>query len=192
PNDTRAIIQRLALERAERAKLLGFPSFAAYVLDDEMAKTPENALRLMTGLVPASTGKARDEAARMQKVIDGDGDTESGGFSVQAWDWDFYAEKVRKAEYDLNEAEVRPYLELDRVLRDGVFYAANRLYGVTFRERKDIPVYNPDVRVFEVTDADGKPLALYYGDFFARASKQGGAWEDTFVEQSGLLGTKPV
>jgi peptidyl-dipeptidase Dcp len=188
PNDTRAIIQRLALERAERARLLGFPSFSAYVLDDEMAKTPENALRLMTGLVPASTGKARDEAARMQKVIDG----EDERFALQAWDWDFYAEKVRKAEYDLNEAEVRPYLELDRVLKDGVFYAATRLYGITFQERKDIPVYNPDVRVFEVFDPDGKPLALYYGDFFARPSKQGGAWEDTFVEQSGLLGTKPV
>jgi peptidyl-dipeptidase Dcp len=188
PDDTRAIIQRLAAERAERARLLGFPSFAAYVLDDEMAKTPENALRLMTGLVPASTAKARQEAARIQKVIDAD----HGGFALQPYDWDFYADRVRKAEYDLDESQIRPYLELDRVLRDGVFFAANRLYGITFRERTDIPVYNPDVRVFEVFDANGQPLALYYGDFFARPSKQGGAWQDSFVEQSGLLETKPA
>ena len=191
-NDTRAIIQRLAAERPERARLLGFPSFAAYVLDDEMAKTPENALRLMTGLVPASTAKAREEAANIQKVIDSDGAKESGGFALQPYDWDFYADRVRKAEYDLDESQIRPYLELDRVLRDGVFFAANLLYGITFRERTDIPVYNPDVRVFEVLDADGKPLALYYGDFFARPSKQGGAWEDTLVEQSGLLGSRPA
>jgi peptidyl-dipeptidase Dcp len=188
PNDTRAIIQRLAAERSARAKLLGFPSFAAYVLDDQMAKTPENALRLMTGLVPAATAKAHEEAARIQKVIDAEG----GGFALQPYDWDFYADRVRKAEYDLDESEIRPYLELDRVLRDGVFFAANRLYGITFRERTDIPVYHPDVRVFEVIDADGRPLALYYGDYFARPSKQGGAWEDTFVEQSGLLDAKPV
>ncbi len=192
PNDTRALIQRLAAERPERARLLGFPSFAAYVLDDEMAKTPENALRLMTGLVPAATAKAREEAARIQRVIDADEHEESGGFALQAYDWDFYADRVRKAEYDLDETQIRPYLELDRVLRDGVFFAANRLYGITFRERKDIPVYNPDVRVFEVFDADGKPLALYYGDYFARPSKQGGAWQDSFVDQSGLLGTKPA
>lgn len=188
PNDTTAIVERLAAERAERARLLGFPNYAAYVLDDQMAKTPENALALMTGLVPASTGKARDEASRIQRVID----AEHGGFALEPYDWDLYSEKVRKADYDLNEAEVRPYLELERVLQDGVFYAANRLYGITFRERKDIPVYNPDVRVFEVFDADGKPLALYYGDYFARASKQGGAWQDSFVDQSGLLGTRPV
>jgi peptidyl-dipeptidase Dcp len=196
PNDTRGIIQTLALERAERARLLGFPSFAAYVLDDEMAKSPENALKLMTDLVPASTAKARDESARIQKVIDADAadgvDRVSGNFALQPYDWDFYAEKVRKAEFELDESAIRPYLDLERVLQDGVFYAANRLYGITFRERKDIPVYNPDVRVFEVLDEDGKPLALYYGDYFARPSKQGGGWEDTFVDQSGLLGTKPV
>jgi peptidyl-dipeptidase Dcp len=191
-NDTRAIIQRLAAERPERAKLLGFPSFAAYVLDDQMAKTPENALRLMTGLVPASTAKAREEAARIQREIDGDNDKGSGGFALQPYDWDFYADRVRKAEFDLDESQIRPYLELDRVLRDGVFFAANRLYGITFRERTDIPVYNPDVRVFEVLDADGKPLALYYGDYYARPSKQGGAWQDSFVDQSGLLDTKPA
>jgi peptidyl-dipeptidase Dcp len=188
PNDTKAIVSGLAEERPERARLLGFPSYAAYVLDDQMAKTPEDALRLMTGLVPASTEKARDEAARIQRVID----AEHGGFVLQPWDWDLYAEKVRKAEYDLNESEVRPYLDLERVLQDGVFFAANRLYGITLKERKDLPVYNPDVRVFEVFDADGKPLALYYGDYFARPSKQGGAWEDTFVDESGLLDTKPV
>ncbi len=187
-NDTKAIVSRLAELRAQRAKLLGYASAAAFVLDDQMAKTPENAEKLMTGLVPAATGKARGEAARMQKLID----AEKGGFRLGAADWEYYAEKVRKAEYDLDASQVRPYFELDRVLRDGVFFAANRLYGITFQERKDIPVYQPDVRVFEVFDADGKSLALYYGDFFSRSNKSGGAWEDTFVDQSLLLGTKPV
>ncbi|MEP6995557.1 MAG: M3 family metallopeptidase [Acidobacteriota bacterium] len=187
-NDTRAIVARLAQSRPQRAKLLGFPNYAAYVLDDEMAKTPQEAERLLTDLVPASTAKARDEAARMQKVID----AEKGGFKLEAFDWQLYSGKVRKAEYDLDASEVQPYLDLERVLQDGVFFAANKLYGITFKERKDLPVYHPDVRVFEVTDRDGKPLALYYGDYFARASKQGGAWQDTFVDQSGLLGTKPA
>ncbi len=188
PNDTKAIVVQLARLRAEKAKLLGFPSYASYVLDDQMARTPQNADRLMTDLVPAATGKARGEAAAMQKMIDADG----AGFPLAAADWELYAGKVRKAEYDLDEAEVKPYFELDRVLRDGVFFAANRLYGVTFRERKDLPVYHPDVRVFDVFDADGKPLALYYGDYFSRPSKSGGAWCDSFVDQSRLLGTKPV
>ena len=188
PNDTKGIVTGLAAERAQRAKLLGFPDFASYVLDDQMAKTPENALKLMTDLVPASTAKARDEVSRMQKVID----AEHGGFDLAAYDWSFYSEKVRRAEFDLDEAEVRPYLELENVLQNGVFFAANRLYGITLKERKDLPVYNPDVRVFDVFDADGKPLALYYGDYFARPSKQGGAWQDSFVDQSGLLGTRPV
>jgi peptidyl-dipeptidase Dcp len=187
-NDTKAIVERLAQLRAQRAKLLGYPTFAAYVLDDQMAKKPENAIKLMTDLVPASTAKARDEENRMRQMIDKEG----GGFKLDPWDWQYYAEQVRKAEYDLDESQVRPYFELDRVLRDGVFFAANRLYGLSFKERKDIPVYQPDVRVFEVFDSDGSPLALFYADFFSRPNKGGGAWSSTFVSQSGLLGTKPV
>jgi len=187
-NDTKSIVERLAQLRAQRAKLLGFSNFAAYVLDDQMAKTPENALKLMTDLAPASTAKARDEAARMQALIDKD----QRGFKLQPWDWQFYAEQVRKSDYDLDESAIRPYFELDRVLRDGVFYAANQLYGLTFKERKDIPVYQADVRVFEVFDADGSSLALFYIDPFARSNKQGGAWTSGFVGQSYLLGTKPV
>jgi peptidyl-dipeptidase Dcp len=188
PNDTRGIASRLAQLRAQRAKLLGFPYYASFVLDDQMARTPADALKLMTGLVPAATAKAADEAARMQKIVDAEG----GGFRLGAADWDFYAEKVRKADYDLDQSLVAPYLDLERVLRDGVFLAATKLYGVTFKERKDIPVYHPDVRVWEVIDADGKPLALYYGDFYSRPSKSGGAWQDSFVDPSVLTGTKPV
>ena len=187
-NDTRKTIQRLAQLRAQKAKLLGYDTYAAYSLADQMAKTPENALKLLTDTVPAATGKARGEIAEMQKVIDAQG----GGFQLAASDWDFYAEQVRKAQYDLDQSQVRPYFELDTVLQDGVFYAANQLYGITFKERKDIPVYNPDVRVFEVFDADGSPLALFYCDYFKRDSKSGGAWMDVFVDQDGLTGTRPV
>jgi peptidyl-dipeptidase Dcp len=188
PNDTKEVVLRLAEIRAERAKLLGFPNFAAYTLDNQMAKTPENAIRQMTDLVPASTAKARAEAARIQQVVD----AEKSGFTAGAADWQYYAEKVRKADYDMDESEIRQYFELDRVLHDGVFFAAGKLYGVTFKERKDIPVYQPDVRVFEVFDADGRSLALFYADYFARPSKSGGAWEDNFVEQDALAGTKPI
>jgi peptidyl-dipeptidase Dcp len=182
-NDTKAIVTRLAQLRAQKAQLLGFPTYAAYSLDDQMAKTPENAFKLMTDLAPASTTRAREEAARMEKVAGG---------PITAADWQFYAEQVRKAEYDLDESQVKPYFEVNRVLQDGLFYAANQLYGITFKERKDLPAYNPDVRVFEVFDADGKSLAIYYADYFQRSGKSGGAWMDTFVDQSGLLGTKPV
>ena len=188
PNDTKAIVTRLAQLRAQKAKLLGYPTYAAFSLDDQMAKTPENAVKLLSDLVPASTAKARAEAAKMQKVID----AEKAGFQLGPQDWELYAEKVRKAEYDLDEAQVRPYFELNSVLQNGVFYAAGQLYGLTFKERHDIPVYQPDVRVFEVFDADGKSMALYYGDYFARSNKSGGAWMDSFVDQSGLIGTKPV
>ncbi|MBO9663856.1 peptidyl-dipeptidase Dcp [Dokdonella sp.] len=187
-NDTRAIVQRLAVLRADRAKLLGYPDFAAYTLDDQMAKTPANAIKLMTDMVPAATAKARGEATKMQALIDKGTDK----FKLSPWDWQRYAEQVRKAEYDLDEAQIKPYFEIDRVLHDGVFYAANQLYGLTFKERKDIPVYNPEVRVFEVFDADGKSLALFYADYWKRESKRGGAWMDNLVGQSRLLGTKPV
>ncbi|HEU4680806.1 MAG TPA: M3 family metallopeptidase, partial [Gemmatimonadales bacterium] len=187
-NDTRAGIRRLAKLRAERATLLGFPNHAAYTLDDQVAKTPEAATGLLTQLVPAATARARSEAAKMQAVIDREG----GGFTLAPWDWQYYAEQVRREEYDLDEEQIKPYFELDRVLRDGVFFAANRLYGLSFKERKDVPVYHEDVRVFEVFDADGGSMALFYTDFFKRDNKRGGAWMNSLVGQSQLLGTKPV
>jgi|CXWL01.1.fsa_nt_gi peptidyl-dipeptidase Dcp len=188
--DTTQIVARLAQLRAQRAKLLGFPSYAAYALDDQMAKTPEAAVKLLTDLVPAAVGKARGEAAKLQAMIDTQ--PAERRFPVAASDWDLYSEQVRKAEYDLDASEVRPYFALERVLQDGVFFAAHQMYGLSFKERKDIPVYHPDVRVFEVFDADGSSLALFYADYYARPSKSGGAWMDTFVDQSRLLGTKPV
>ena len=187
-SDTRVIITRLTQLRSNKAKLLGFPTYSAYALDNQMSKTPSQALKLLTDLVPASTAKARAEAAQMQALID----KQSGGFKLAPWDWQYYSEQVRKAQYNIDESQVKPYFELDRVLRDGVFFAANQLYGLTFKERKDIPVYHPDVRVFEVTDVDGKSLALFYADYFKRDNKSGGAWMDTFVDQSGLIGTLPV
>ena len=187
-NDTRATIQRLAELRARQAQLLGFPNYAAYSIADQMAKTPEAALKLLTDTVPAATARARAELAKIQGVVD----AQNGGFTAGAADWDFYAEQVRKAEFDLDESQIKPYFELDRVLNDGVFFAANQLYGITAKERKDIPVYHPDVRVFDIFDADGKQLALFYLDPFKRDSKQGGAWMGNFVEQNGLTGTIPV
>jgi peptidyl-dipeptidase Dcp len=187
-NDTRSIVSRLAQLRAQRASLLGFPNHAAWQLKDQMAKTPENALDFLNTLVPLATARAAREGKDIQSVID----AQHGGFTLEAWDWDFYAEQVRKAKYDLDDAEVKPYFEINNVLENGVFYAANQLYGITFKERKDIPVYQPDVRVFDVIDADGKPLALFYCDYFKRDNKQGGAWMSNFVGQSKLLGTRPV
>jgi peptidyl-dipeptidase Dcp len=187
-NDTRSTIARIAQLRAVRAQLLGFPSYAAWTLQDQMAKTPEAALRFMADLTPLATGKAELEAADIQAAIDADG----GGFKLEAWDWDYYAAAVRKAKFALDENEIKPYFELDKVLEDGVFYAAHLLYGIEFRERRDIPVYQPDVRVFEVFDAEGKPLALFYCDYFKRDNKSGGAWMSNFVDQSKLLGTLPV
>lgn len=187
-NDTRGIIKRLAELRPERAKLLGFPNYSAFALDNQMAKTPANATKLLSDLVPASTAKARSEIRQMQELID----KEKGGFKLAPWDYQYYAEQVRKARYALDESQLKPYLELNRVLQDGAFFAANKLYGLTFKERKDVPVYHPDVRVFEVFEADGKPLALFYADFFKRDEKGGGAWMDNFVDQNAITGTKPV
>jgi peptidyl-dipeptidase Dcp len=187
-NDTRETIARMAQVRAQKAKLLGFPNYGAWKLQDQMAKTPEAAVKFMDGLVPGSTAKASIEAKDIQALID----SQKGGFTLQPWDWDFYAQQVRKAKYDLDEEQVKPYFELNHVLQDGVFYAANQLYGITFKERHDIPVYHPDVRVFDVFDADGKQLALFYCDYFKRDNKNGGAWMDVFVNQSKLLGTLPV
>ena len=188
PNDTRDTIARMAQVRAQKAKLLGFPNYAAWKLEDQMAKTPEAAVKFMDALVPGSTAKAATEAKDIQDLID----AQKGGFTLQPWDWDFYAEQVRKARYDLDDAQIKPFFELNRVLQDGVFYAANQLYGITFKERHDIPVYHPDVRVFDVFDVDGKQLALWYCDYFKRDNKNGGAWMDVFVNQSRLLSTLPV
>jgi peptidyl-dipeptidase Dcp len=187
-NDTRNTIRRMAELRAVKAQLLGYPSWAAYALETQGAKNPENAIKLLTDLAPAATARARAEAADMQKLIDAQG----GGFKLQPWDWQYYAEQVRKAKYDLDESQIMPYFELNDVLQNGVFFAANRLYGLTFKERHDIPVYHPDVRVFEVFDSNGEPLALFYADYFKRDNKQGGAWMDQFVDQSHLTGRKPV
>jgi len=192
-NDTRAIISRLAILRAEKAKLLGYPNYAAYVLYDQMAQTPQAVEKFIAQLVPATRAKAAQEAKLIQAAIDKDGiDKESGHFDLKPWDWQRYAEKVRKQRYDLDDEALKPYFELHKVLQDGVFYVANRLYGITFKPRKDIPTYHPDVMVYEVFDKDGSPLALMYFDYFKRDNKSGGAWMSNFVGQSKLLGTKPV
>ncbi|MBC8953933.1 peptidyl-dipeptidase Dcp [Xenorhabdus sp. PB62.4] len=187
-NDTRQTLARLAKIRAEQAKLLGFPDYASWKLQNQMAKTPKAALKFLRDIVPAATARAEREAKDIQAVID----QQKGGFKLEAWDWPFYAEQVRKAKYDLDESQIKPYFELNNVLNNGVFYAANLLYGITFKERKDIPVYQSDVRVYEVFDKDGKPLALFYTDYFKRDNKGGGAWMSNFVDQSKLIGTKPV
>jgi peptidyl-dipeptidase Dcp len=187
-NDTRDLIARLAQIRAQKAKLLGFPNFAAWKIEDQMAKTPQAALHFMDAIVPAATAKAAQEARDNQAIID----AQHSGFQLQPWDWNYYAEQVRKARYDFDDAQVKPYFELNNVLENGIFYAANQLYGLTFQERHDLPVYQPDVRVFEVFDADGKHLAIFYCDYFKRDNKNGGAWMSSFVEQSRLLGDLPV
>jgi len=187
-NDTRAVIIRIATIRAQKAKLLGFASYAAWNLQDQMAEKPAAVEAFLDKLIPSAIGKAKEEAADIQALID----KQNGGFELQPWDWDFYSEQVRKEKYNLDESEITPYFQLDKVLEKGVFYAANQLYGLTFKERHDIPVYEKDVRVFEVFDKDGKSIALFYGDYFKRDNKNGGAWMSNLVGQSTLLGTKPV
>lgn len=187
-NDTTEIIARLAQLRASRARLLGFPTYAAWKLQDQMARTPAAALQLLNELVIQSTPLIAAEARDIQSLID----SQSGGFQLAPWDWSFYAEQVRKARYDLDEEAIKPYFELDSVLERGVFYAASQLFGVIFTERHDLPVYHPTVRVFELTDTDAKPLALFYSDPFKRDNKNGGAWMSSLVHQSRLLGTLPV
>jgi peptidyl-dipeptidase Dcp len=187
-NDTRAIIARLAVIRAQKAKLLGYPNYAAYVLYDQMADTPDKVERFLGQLVGPTHAKAADEARLIQAAIDKDGKN----FDLKPWDWQRYAERVRKERYDLDENALKPYFEIHKVLTDGVFYAANKLYGLTFKQRHDIPVYQPDVMVYEVFDQDGSTLGLMYFDYYKRDNKTGGAWMSNFVEQSRLLGTKPV
>jgi len=186
--DTRNVVTRTAQLRAEKAKLLGYASWAAYQLEDQTAHDVPTVNKLLGDLTPPAVANAKREAADMQKIAD----QEKGGFQIASWDWPFYSEKVRKARYAFDESELRPYFELNHVILDGVFFAAGKLYGLTFKERHDIPVYQPDVRVFEVYDRDGKPLALFLGDYYARPSKRGGAWMNAYVQQSDLFGTKPV
>lgn len=187
-NDTRATIARIAALRADKAKLLGYADYADYALYDQMAKTGAAAQafidRFRDPLAAAETRDAQEIQARI--------DQEHGGFKVTPADWDFYSDRVRKARYDLDDATLRPYFEIDKVLTDGVFYAANQLYGISFRERRDLPVYHPDVRVFEVIEEDGASLGLVYFDYWKRDSKRGGAWMNIFTPVSKLLGTKAV
>ncbi|HME88855.1 MAG TPA: M3 family metallopeptidase [Chthoniobacterales bacterium] len=186
--DTRNVVLRTAQLRAEKAKLLGYDNWAAYQLEDQTAHDVPTVKKLLTDLAPPAVANAKREAAEQQKIVD----QENGGFQIAAWDWDFYSEKVRKAKYDFDESQLRPYYELNHVILDGVFFAAGKLYGLTFKERHDLPVYQPDVRVFDVFDRDGKQLAIFIGDYYARPSKRGGAWMNSYIEQSGLLGFKPV
>jgi peptidyl-dipeptidase Dcp len=186
--DNRAAVARVARLRAERAALLGYPTFAAFQLDDQTAHDVPTVNKLLADLAAPAVANARAEAADMQAIIDASG----GGFKLAAWDWDFYSEKVRLARYAFDESQLKPYFELNHVLLDGVFFAAGKLYGVTFKERHDLPVYEPTVRVFDVFDADGSQLAIFIFDAYARPSKRGGAWMSGYVSQSGLLGLKPV
>ncbi|MEX2600694.1 MAG: M3 family metallopeptidase [Balneolaceae bacterium] len=186
--DNRPLILEIVRLRAEKAELLGHPHWASYAIETNAAGNSENAVEMMSGLTPAVLANSGREADLIREMMqeDGlDGDPEP-------WDWEYYAERVRSAEYEIDENEVRPYFELERVLHDGVFYTMNRLFGVTFRERTDLPVYHPDVRVFDVLDEDGSQIGLFYGDYFARDSKRGGAWMSSFVVQSHLLENGPV
>lgn len=187
-NDTRETIEKLAKLRLKKAQTLGKKNFAEWKLQDQMAKTPEAATKLMNQIATPAVETAKREAKDIQDLID----QQKGGFKVEPWDWNFYAEQVRKAKYDLDESEIKPYFEITTVLEKGVFFAAEKFYGLTFKKRTDLPVYHPDVVTYEVFDHDGKSIAIYYLDFYTRDSKNGGAWMSNFVEQSYLLGTKPV
>ncbi|HWM66002.1 MAG TPA: M3 family metallopeptidase [Steroidobacteraceae bacterium] len=192
-SDNTTVIAKVVRLRAERAALLGYPNHAAYQLEDESAANPAAVHKILSELAPVALSRARLDAVDMQKLIDSEtAANDTASFELQPWDWAFYSEKLRTARFDFDQAQVKPYFELEHVLRDGVFYAAQELYGLNFRERHDLPVYHPDVRVFEVFDSDGTPLALFVGDYFARDNKQGGAWMNNFVRQSKLFGLKPV
>ena len=186
--DNREVITTMARLRAERAAMLGYPNHAAYVLERQTARTVEAVNERLASLAPPAVANARREAADLQAMANADG----GGLELQAWDWSYYTEKVRADRYAFDASQLRPYFELDNVIENGVFFAASRLYGLTFEPRPELPVYHPDVRVWEVFDADGSPLGLFLGDFYARPSKRGGAWMNAYVSQSHLLGTSPV
>jgi len=186
--DNRGILSRIVKIRADRANLLGYESYAAYRLESQTAGTPEAVNKMLATLAPPAVINAKHEAADLQAMID----AEQGGFELAAWDWDFYTEKLRKERFDFDESQLKPYLEINNVLTNGVFYAAEKVYGLTFKERTDLPAYLPDVKVWEVFDADGSALALFIQDFYARESKRGGAWMNAYVSQSRLLDTMPV
>jgi len=186
--DNRGLVLEIAQLRAERAKLLGYDHHAAYKLQNQMAKTPAAARKMLTELVPGVMERVGQEARDLEAMIQECGEKHA----LAPWDWEYYAEKVRKARYEVDEAAVRPYFELDSVLKNGVFFTMNKLYGISFRERKDLPVYHPDVRVFDVLDGDGSQIGLFYADYFKRDTKAGGAWMNSFVEQSRLLHHRPV
>ena len=190
--DNRAVVVSIVKLRAQRAALLGYGTHADFQLDDQTAGSVAAVNKLLAQIAPAAVANARKEAAAMQAIVDQEGDQEKGGFPIAAWDWAFYEEKVRRARFAFDGAQLRPYYEIRRVLVDGVFYAATKLYGITFKERKDLKGYSPDMYVFEVFNADGSPLGLFLGDFYARANKRGGAWASAYVPQSGLTGAKPV
>jgi peptidyl-dipeptidase Dcp len=192
-SDNTHVIAQIVRLRAERARLLGYPNHAAYVLQDETAGNPQAVDGMLAQVAGPALQEAQRRAAQLQQLIDAQAAAgHRASFKLQAWDWEFYSDQLRKANYDFDAAQVRPYFELNRVLQDGVFYVAQQLYGLTFKERHDLPVYQKDVRVFEVFDADGSPLALFLVDFYARDNKQGGAWMNNYVTQSRLLGLKPV
>lgn len=186
--DNRPIALELTSLRAERAELLGYSNYAEFAIEPQTAQTPEAVLNMLTDLIPSVVSNTNAEAELIAEMMREDGlDGEP-----EPWDWEYYAEKVRQEQYDLNESEVRPYFELNRVLEDGVFYTMNRLFGISFEERTDLPVYHPDVRVFDVFEEDGSQIGLFYADYFARDSKRGGAWMNSFVVQSDLFDQKPV
>ncbi len=187
-HNTEDILLEMALLRAEKARILGFPDYASWSMQKTMAKTPKTVNEMYSKVIKPTVKKAKKEATVIQKMIAKTG----GKFKLEPYDWNLYAEKVRKAKYDLDESQIKPYFDLKTVLEKGVFYAAEKLYGITFKERKDIPTYHPDVLVYELFNEDGSQLGLFYGDYFARDSKRGGAWMSNFVTQSKLYDKKPV
>jgi peptidyl-dipeptidase Dcp len=191
--DNTAIVAKVTRLRAERARMMGYPNYAAFVLEDETAKTPEAVNKMLGQLAPAAVANARREAADLQAMIDKEQAAKGEPtFQLQPWDWAFYTEKVRAQKYNFDESQLKPYLEMKNVLENGVFYAAGQLYGLSFKQRTDLPVYNPDVTVYDVFDADGKQLAIFIADMYARPSKRGGAWMNSYVDQSEMFGTLPV
>ena len=186
--DNRAVVATLARKRAERAVLLGYPTHAAFQLAEQTVGSVDVMNKMLAQMAVPAVANARKEAAQLQAMVD----AEHGGFQLEAADWAFYAEKLRKAQYAFDESQIKPYYELNHVVLDGVFFAANRLYGLTFKERHDLPVYEPSVRVFDVFDRDGTQLAIFIGDYYARPNKNGGAWMSEYVQQDGLTGGKPV
>ena len=186
--DTRATLEKMAKLRLQKANLMGKKSYAEWRVQDQMAKIPSNAMNLLAKIAKPAVEKAKIEAEAIQNLID----SQNGGFKLEPWDWNFYSEQVRKAKYDLDESQIKPYFEITTVLEKGVFFAAKQMYGITFKERKDLPVYNQDVVAYEVFDNDGKSMAIYYLDFYTRDNKNGGAWMNNFVNQSHYLNQKPV